>query len=309
MFGGKDYKGKKYNIIIIPERGSNTKKLNLTSVMIKTAATVFSLIGITAVVLIYVFSNRYNKLAGDAAVLKNREAYIKSLEEENKNMDKEIQNYKVYQKAVSDKVKKLEELEKEIKDKLDKSSFMKNMDTLKNMSSQNSPFELVPMSGLEEDQTSIETIDQQIEALMAIDKKLDELLEKEQYIPSVPPCEGRITSYFGTRDNPFGGGNEETHLAIDVANDYGTKIHSTAKGTVIFAEARSGYGNCVCIDHGNGITSLYAHASELLVEAGQIVEKGEVIALMGSTGRSTGPHVHFELRKNGEPYDPIKIFE
>lgn len=302
-------KVRKYNIIIIPERGSQSRKLNLPVWWLKGIACLLCLISAVILTNIYIFSNRYQAFSQDSMTLKEKNQYIKNLEQENKEKAEALEDYKIYQDSLNHKIEELDELEKDIKDKLDRSDFFKESNILSDMTSLGKEVRMQPVSQLQKDKVPIETIEHKIQTLTVISQKLDEVLDKEQYIPSFVPAQGRITSYFGTRPNPFTYSGEENHSAIDIANKYGTKIHATAKGRVIYAKYNGGFGNAVYIDHGNGFTSLYGHASKLLVEAGEIVEKGQVIALMGSTGRSTGPHVHFELRKNEIPIDPIRIFE
>lgn len=118
--------------------------------------------------------------------------------------------------------------------------------------------------------------------------------------PSIWPAPGDVSSPFGMR-----WGGTDFHPGIDIANDYGTPIRATADGTVTFAGPNAGYGNMVDIDHGSGIVTRYGHAQTLAVRAGQKVKRGQVIAYMGSTGFSTGPHVHYEVRVNGSPVNPI----
>lgn len=118
------------------------------------------------------------------------------------------------------------------------------------------------------------------------------------------PVVGEITSSFGWRMHPVLG-YERFHAGIDFGVDYGTTIYAAERGTVIFAGWYGGYGNAVIIDHGGSITTLYGHASELYVVEGQSVQRGQAIAAVGSTGLSTGPHLHFEVRRDGEPTDPI----
>lgn len=118
------------------------------------------------------------------------------------------------------------------------------------------------------------------------------------------PTAGEITSGYGWRVHPLLG-YQRFHAGIDFGADYGTSIHAADSGTVIFAGWYGGYGNAVIVDHGNGLTSLYAHSSELYVAEGQTVQRGQAIAAVGSTGLSTGPHLHFEVRQNGEPVDPM----
>jgi murein DD-endopeptidase MepM/ murein hydrolase activator NlpD len=118
------------------------------------------------------------------------------------------------------------------------------------------------------------------------------------------PSNGEITSSFGWRMHPILG-YERFHAGIDFGADYGSNIFAADDGVVIFAGWYGGYGNAVIIDHGGSITTLYGHASELFVQEGQSVQQGSTIASVGSTGLSTGPHLHFEVRQNGEPVDPM----
>ena len=116
------------------------------------------------------------------------------------------------------------------------------------------------------------------------------------------PLEGRISSPFGARDL-FG--STSLHRGIDIAAPTGTPITAAAQGTVIWSGLRGTYGNLVKLDHGNGFVTYYAHCSQLLVQEGDTVDQGETIALVGSTGRSTGPHCHFEVLWQGELLDPL----
>ena len=117
------------------------------------------------------------------------------------------------------------------------------------------------------------------------------------------PLSGPITSEFGWRTHPIFG-TTRYHSGIDIGGDYGLPIQAAAAGTVTYAGEISGYGNAVIIDHGGGITTLYGHNDSLVVGEGQVVGQGQVIAWCGSTGNSTGPHCHFEVRENGEPVSP-----
>jgi len=117
------------------------------------------------------------------------------------------------------------------------------------------------------------------------------------------PISGQVTSPFGWRTHPIFG-TARYHSGIDIGADYGDPIVAADGGTVIYAGWMGGYGNAVIIDHGRGISTLYGHNSSLNVVEGQVVRKGQLIALAGSTGYSTGPHCHFEVRENGAPVDP-----
>lgn len=119
------------------------------------------------------------------------------------------------------------------------------------------------------------------------------------------PVRGIITSEVGSRGNPFGVGSEY-HTGIDISVPIGTSVKASFGGVVKFAGVMNGYGNIVIISHSSGLESYYGHNSKLLVSAGQRIEKGDEIALSGNTGRSTGPHVHFEVRLNGQIVNPRK---
>lgn len=125
-------------------------------------------------------------------------------------------------------------------------------------------------------------------------------------IPRGLPVNGYITDGFGMRRNPFNGEGREVHEGLDIAVDFGTPVAATADGLVIYAAPHAGYGNLVIVYHSNGITSRYGHLSRISVEAGQRVKRGDQVGNVGSTGRSTGPHVHYEIRENDQSVDPLR---
>ncbi|MCQ3828012.1 M23 family metallopeptidase [Microbulbifer elongatus] len=128
-------------------------------------------------------------------------------------------------------------------------------------------------------------------------------LQDEQFIAGRPITRGWMSSRYGYRTDPFSG-RRSWHKGVDFAGKKGSDVVSVAAGVVTWAEDRYGYGQLVEINHGNGYKTRYGHNSELKVKVGDVVKRGQVIALMGSSGRSTGPHVHFEVYKNDRPVDP-----
>ncbi len=134
-------------------------------------------------------------------------------------------------------------------------------------------------------------------------------LEKKRNLlaatPSIKPVDGIITSPFGYRRSPFTG-KKTFHSGLDISNRLGTKIVTTADGKIIFTGRKTNYGNVVIIDHGYGKTTKYAHLRDILVNKGQQVKRGEAIATLGNTGKSTGPHLHYEVLVNGAPVNPKK---
>jgi murein DD-endopeptidase MepM/ murein hydrolase activator NlpD len=137
------------------------------------------------------------------------------------------------------------------------------------------------------------------------DKMRSDLLRLSS-IPTGLPVKGYITDGFGMRRNPFNGEGREVHEGMDIAVDFGTPVLATADGLVIHAGPYSGYGNLVIVYHTNGITTRYGHLSRISVEPGQRIKRGDPVGHAGSTGRSTGPHVHYEIRENDQSVDPLK---
>ncbi len=128
-------------------------------------------------------------------------------------------------------------------------------------------------------------------------------IQDDVFIAGRPVEKGWMSSRFGTRNDPITG-KRAWHSGVDFAGKDGANVVAVAAGVVVYAAPRSGYGQLVEINHGSGFTTLYGHHKQLLVRAGDIVKKGQVVGLMGSSGRSTGPHVHFEVYKNGRVVDP-----
>jgi len=131
-------------------------------------------------------------------------------------------------------------------------------------------------------------------------------LHQEIHPEGRPVAKGFISSYFGERADPFDG-LEAFHKGVDFAGSAGSPVTAVAAGVVTWAGERTGYGKLVEINHGDGFATRYAHNERTLVTVGQTVKRGESIALMGSTGRSTGPHVHFEVLRNGRQVDPLSF--
>jgi murein DD-endopeptidase MepM/ murein hydrolase activator NlpD len=130
-------------------------------------------------------------------------------------------------------------------------------------------------------------------------------LQAQVYPDGMPVDAGWISSYFGQRADPFNG-HQSVHEGIDFAGREGASVNAIAAGVVSFSDVRHGYGNCVEINHGNGYVTRYAHNRANLVAVGDKVEKGQTIALMGTTGRATGPNLHFEVLHYGKVVNPLK---
>jgi murein DD-endopeptidase MepM/ murein hydrolase activator NlpD len=151
------------------------------------------------------------------------------------------------------------------------------------------------------------TIEERTDQLSVLEALLVQDSVNKKFLPSYSPVDNiQYTSNFGYRIDPFTGGRT-FHEGIDFQGDKGTAVLAAASGKVIAAEWHAQYGKMVEIDHGNGLISLYAHASRLDVKEDDLVVRGQKIAEIGSTGRSTGPHLHFEVRLNGVPQNPARF--
>ncbi len=154
--------------------------------------------------------------------------------------------------------------------------------------------------------TEIENREHQLKVLN--DLLIDEKLEQETRPQGRPVIHGWISSYFGKRTSPFTG-KTETHRGVDFAGKEGNDVVSVAGGVVTKAGKKGAYGYLVEVDHGNGYVTRYGHNQMVLVQVGEAIRRGQVIAKLGSTGRSTGPHVHFEVIKDGARINPMKFIE
>jgi murein DD-endopeptidase MepM/ murein hydrolase activator NlpD len=152
-------------------------------------------------------------------------------------------------------------------------------------------------------EVSLESNALKTQIVAAAQAKIAARLAREHYlaaIPSIWPTLGYVSSGFGYRSYP----DSEFHTGLDIVNDYGSPVYATATGIVTEADWDGGFGYKIVIDHGNGLVTMYAHNARLLVSTGQAVHKGQQIALVGSTGFATGPHVHYQVELWGKPIDP-----
>ena len=136
-------------------------------------------------------------------------------------------------------------------------------------------------------------------------KEYEAVLRERGYTPTIWPVSGTLEGGFGGRRNPFGGAGFEFHSGQDIEADWGAPVISGASGRVTFVGWQNGYGQLVVVDHGGGLTTRYAHLSHIDVEMDQVVSRGQLVGKVGSTGRSTGPHLHYEVRINDQPVNPL----
>lgn len=153
----------------------------------------------------------------------------------------------------------------------------------------------------------VEALAREEPEIIALIADLEALGVVQDALPDVWPAKGTITSDYGYRSDPLHG-DPTFHHGVDIAARRGTPIVAVAAGTVLRASEINGFGKVIVLDHGLGVSSTYAHCDSHLAGVGDQVERGQVIATMGSTGRATGPHLHFELRLDGEDVDPLPYF-
>jgi murein DD-endopeptidase MepM/ murein hydrolase activator NlpD len=144
------------------------------------------------------------------------------------------------------------------------------------------------------------------DAMLLLNSPARQPVYRQASIPNLWPVDGRLIGSFGPRQDPFSGEGQEIHKGVDISGDVGTPIHVTADGLVRFADTESGYGRLVVVDHGGGMETWYAHMSRTYVHAGQQIRRGELIGAVGTSGRVTAPHLHYEVHVNGRPVNPYQ---
>lgn len=295
----KKPKSKRITLMLIPQTADKPYKLNISTTTIKTVVvSLIMLVIITVSVSAVFYSSRLELQA------------VRDLRQENELKAETIE-------WLNQEIKQIEKQKEEI---TEKQSEIKKLMGIKE--DENKAVQSTSGGKGGGDVTSQQYIDVDNEMFNRIqdirtyldrqEQELDELLaqvnNRQEYFRSIPnqwPVTGDITSPYGWRKSPFGGRNKTFHDGIDIANDVGTEIIAAADGEVIFSGYQPVYGRTIIIDHGYGFTTKYAHNSALLVEKGDKVKKGDVIAKLGSTGRSTGPHLHFTVMKWGNTQDPL----
>ena len=283
---------KHYTLMIIPEKSGTSKSVSLSRYLflvpfiVLTGITVF----ITLILAKYISLNKiHNKSLN----------YIDTLESKSQMQDKQLDDYKAIEQELKSKITTLEKLEKVLKEKIDQVTA-----TEKSSLNTTEAKDILTLADM-----SIMDADLLISDAECYIKKIQLAQQAAARMPAIFPCLGIITSTFGRRNSPTSRGVIEFHNGIDISSAYGTKIKASADGIVTTSCYYGSYGNVVVIKHGNGYSTLYGHNSKLLVKKGQSVKKGDVISLMGSTGRSTGVHVHFEVLYNNTPINPYSIIK
>lgn len=289
---------REYTLMFVPHHGKNVLSLRIPIKALKFTAAALGMLLVLSIGTFVHYRHTVN-------VATTEKAELERLREVNVAQNKQIEQLAKSTAVLQEDMSRLNKLDAEIRR-------LVNSDELP--ASRSGPARVTPQGGqggpvvkpkvselnnlVKDLQANAKAREQSLAALR------DAIIDRNARIeatPSIWPTYGDVSSRFGWR---WGG---DWHPGIDIANDYGTPIVSAAAGTVVYSGWYSGYGKMIQIDHHNGIVTAYAHCSELLVNVGEGVKKGDTIAYMGSTGYSTGPHLHYEVRVNGTVVNPANF--
>lgn len=282
----KKPKTRSFTLIFVPGKYGSSKSFNIPRWTIYS----FAAVNIIFFICIVLFAFNYVNISN---ARKQYLQNIQSLESSNEEQSKELSDLKKSAGEIKDKLIQLKELEGQLKERLENKS-------LKGSSTESDLYAIGA-------QQLISSADSEIKSINILLSTADRQIASYDQKPSIFPCYGSIESSFGGRRDPMGRGGYEYHDGIDISNKRGTPIKATASGIVEEAGWEGSLGNLVVINHNNGYKSYYGHNAKIIVSRGQSVKKGQIIAYMGSTGRSTGPHCHFKITINDIPVNPSKI--
>lgn len=226
---------------------------------------------------------------------------LKSLKEKNRQLKKTVDTYKV----------QLAELEKrlaELDQKTETLALLSGLETVEQGTSGGigGAAELLPHSDI--DNFIFEWKDRLAKRVELLSQKWEEKKAVLKITPTILPVKGIPTAGFGIRNNPFSEG-KEFHTGIDISCPSGRPVYASADGMVVEANYLGGLGKCVTLFHGLGVSTKYGHLSKIVVKEGQKIKRGTIIGYTGSTGRSTGPHLHYEILLNGKPVNPLEYIQ
>lgn len=304
----------RFTLVVIPHSGKKTKQFKLHKAIVY-----FILIFFTSTSIFFITSTFYLFTKRSVLIedLHRKNGDIKSLNSVISHQDIEINELKRTTHVVKTKLSQLYELEDKVRNMVGLEPSESNnavpitSRAINSISSALSTKEFYDLTDLT-DSDSIDTITSLIDSEKEeYDGFIKEVENQLKYLESVPdkwPVVGRITSKFGYRIHPISN-RRQFHKGVDIANKSGTNIVAAASGIVTYSGWNGGYGKVIIVSHGYGYKSVYAHNNNNLVKVGEKVKKGQVIAELGSTGKSTGPHVHFEVHYKGKQIDPLQVLE
>ena len=293
-----------YSVLVVPDRSSKSMRFRVAQGMVTRFAVALAILFVAGVAALFHYAHVVSQIADDRAI-----------KEENSQLRSEL--LQIQQKVVS--INKTLDRVEQLDQKLRQISMLSDPDrnlAIGPVGTKDGEGELDGKQ-LVLDPEDGPTVESKLDSLSAEAAKQEQSLQElQEYFedqksllasaPSVWPARGFVTSDFGHRLDPYTA-ERTMHKGLDIGVPFGTPVQAPADGTVVFASTEGGYGNVLVLDHGYGIKTRYGHLSQILVKAGQKVHRGDKIALSGNTGRSTGPHVHYEVRVNGIPQNPRKF--
>jgi len=286
-----------YTFIIVPNASSRLRKLKLPARVLHALAGV----GVLCFFVLVGLGFSYVKMAFKAA------DYDK-LQVENTNLKIEKKNLEVATVKLGEKLSNIENLFERIQNLVESDSLTKrgkmNVPAVGGSKVDYPTAELLGSGNLKNGVELLKDRTAEMETQLTL---LEQVAEKKATIrrltPTIWPVKGHISSHYGNRADPFNG-EAELHLGLDISALFGTQVHAPADGKIIYAQRKAAYGNLIIIDHGNGLTTRLGHLSRFNVKVGQKVKKNEVVGYVGTSGRSTAPHLHYEVRLNDRPVNP-----
>jgi murein DD-endopeptidase MepM/ murein hydrolase activator NlpD len=280
----------RFTILIVPNDSSELRKFKITSKIISYVLIVLAMVSAFTVGTVVHFVKIYRQAQR-----------VEKVQQENALLRANLEESEAVTKKLNRKITALSRLSAKLKALagLDHVAIQVDKPAVNTFGMGGVSFTQAPDPG------QLKVLEQRAELVEQSLKGLQRYIEKEKPFstPSIPPAAGFISSSFGVRVSPFTS-LPDFHEGIDICNSYGTPVLATGNGTVIHAGPLGSFGRAIEIQHAHGITTLFGHLSKVLVQVGQDVTRGEQIGMMGNTGMSTGPHVHYEVRINEQPVNP-----
>ena len=285
-----------YTFIVVPNASSRLHKLKLPARVLHVLAG----IGILSFFVLVGLGFSYAKMAFKAA------DYDK-LQAENTDLKVQKTNLQLATLKLGEKITKLESGFEKIQNQIENDNPKRgklNSPAVGGSTVDYPTAELLRTANLKDSLDLLKSKTARMEGTYSI---LDDVVQKRskdrQFTPNLWPVKGAITSHYGNRADPFNG-EAEMHLGLDISALFGARVLAPADGIILYAERKADYGNLIVISHGNGLTTRYGHLSRFLVKVGQKVKRNDVIGLVGKTGRTTAPHLHYEVRQNDRAVNP-----
>lgn len=291
---------KQLSILLIPDFAEKEKVIKLTALYSKLIVSIT--IGLLAIVIfaaffIYTLNENRNLKSNVQSLTEEKKNLSESINEKSNQIDSLKQKEEEFNIRIKDYANKYKEItENYISGKTSRSGDRNDRSFVSDISE---------LKGILDNMNQSSSSEVKEADMTKVDGELKEYVAS---MPTIWPVNGRVSTNFGSDRDPFKN-TTRFHSGIDIAADYGTDIKASGNGKVIFSGYKVAYGYVVFIDHGHDLVTVYGHASRLLVKEGQDVNKGDIIAKVGSSGRSTGPHLHFEVRINDTVVDPIKYLD